>query len=86
MCERDIQLLRPHLWEERESIKIQTDANKGEGGLQSMRTFAYNFLIEDLVHKLLSITTRFFVSFLKIPVLVKISVLKNHVLPLTLKR
>ena len=36
-----------------------------------------NFLIEQLVHKLLATVTRFFVSFIKIPVLLQISVLKK---------
>ena len=35
------------------------------------------FLIEHLVHELLTIVTRLFVSFIKIPVLLQISVLKN---------
>ena len=35
------------------------------------------FSIEYLVHKLLTIVTRFFVSFIKIPVLLKASVLKK---------
>ena len=37
-------------------------------------------LIEHLVHKLLAIINRFFFSFIKIPVLLKMSVLKNYVL------
>ena len=35
------------------------------------------YLIEHLLHKLLTIVTRFLVSFIKIPVWVKISVLKT---------
>ena len=38
-----------------------------------MQTFAYFFLIEPLVHKLLWTITKFMVSFIKTPVLLKIS-------------
>ena len=61
-----------------ESIKMQTYANR-RVFVTSMRTFAYIFLIEYLVHKLLTIVTRFFSSFIKIPVLLKISVLKKPI-------
>ena len=53
------------------SIKMRTYANRGREGVTSMRTFAYNFFfIEHLLHKLLTLVTRF-------PVLLKISVLKK---------
>ena len=45
-----------------------------------MQMFACNFfLIQYLFHKLLIIVNRFFVSFIKIPVLLKISVLKKTI-------
>ena len=52
----------------------------GGGGVMSMWMFPYNcFLIQYLVYKLLVIITRFFVCFIKIPALLKISVLKNYI-------
>ena len=48
----------------------------GEGECISMQMFGYKFLIEYLVHKLFAINTRFFVSFMKTSVLLKISALK----------
>ena len=47
----------------------------------SLRMFAchINFLTKYLVLKLLAIITRFFVGFIKIPALVKISVLRKYI-------
>ena len=53
-------------------------ANRGESGALSMQTFAYKSVY--LVQSLLAIIIRFFVSFIKIPVLFKISVLKERYL------
>ena len=64
---------------------------RGEGEFIKMRTYEpgrrgpscqckRSPLIEHLVHKLLAIINRFFFSFIKIPVLLKMSVLKNYVL------
>ena len=50
------------------SIKMRTHVNRGEASVTSVRT---------LVYKLLPIVTRFFVIFIKIPVLQKISVRKK---------
>ena len=61
---------------EGESIKIQICVDR-KRGVTSMPTFAYTFLI---VHKLLIISIRFFVSFIKIHNLLRISVLKNYIL------
>ena len=48
----------------------------------SLRIFAchMNFLSKYLVIKLLAIITRFFVGFIKMPALLKISVLRNYIL------
>ena len=55
-------------------------ANRGRGWvLHKCKRSHIIFLIEYLVHKLLTTVTRFFVSFIKIPVLLKISVLKNYI-------
>ena len=53
-------------------------ANREESGALSMQTFAYKSVY--LVQSLLAIIIRFFVSFIKIPVLFKISVLKERYL------
>ena len=61
---------------------VHENANvcKREGDVTSMQILVYIFLIEYLVHKLLAIVTRLFVSFIKIPVLLyKISVPKKLV-------
>ena len=75
-----IQLLRSHLGVqgERAPTKIQMYVNRGETGALSMQTFAYKSVY--LVQSLLAIIIRFFVSFIKIPVLFKISVLKERYL------
>ena len=67
------------------STKMQTYAKRDRGGVTSMRTLAYiYFLIKYLIHKLLTIVTRFCVSFIKIPVLLKICFKKLY-LALVLK-
>ena len=59
------------------SIKMRMYANRGRG-CHVMRKFAYNFFrIKYLVHKLLAIVTRFFITFIKISVLFKMPFLKN---------
>ena len=47
----------------------------------SLRMFASRiiFFKQVIVHKLLAIITRFFIGFVKIPALLKISVLKNYI-------
>lgn len=60
----------------RGSIKMQTYANRRDGGFVSMQTLHIIFFIELLFNKLLRITTRFSVSFTRIPVLL-ISLLKK---------
>ena len=56
---------------------MQIDANWGGGGeVMSMQTFTCNlFLIKYLVHKLLAIIAKLFVSFSKVPVLLYFFVL-----------
>ena len=56
---------------------MRTYVDKGRGHQISTNVYIQIFLIEYLVHNLLIIVTRFFVSFIKIPVLLKISVLKK---------
>ena len=56
---------------------MQIDANWGGGGeVMSMQTFTCNlFLIKYLVHKLLAIIAKLFVSFSKVPILLYFFVL-----------
>ena len=56
------------------SIEIQMYIN---GERVSHSRNVHIFLVEYLVHKLLTIVTRFFANFIKIPVLLKTSVLKK---------
>ena len=59
------------------SIKMRTYANRGRGVSHQCERSHIFFLIEYLVHKRVTIVTRFFVSFIKIPVLLKRTILKK---------
>ena len=58
-------------------IKMGTYVNKGTRVSHQCECSHIIFLTEYLIHKPLTIVTRFFVSFIKIPVLLKISALKK---------
>ena len=58
-------------------IKMGTYVNKGRRVSHQCERSHIFFLTEYLIHKLLTIVTRFFVRLIKIPVLLKISVLKK---------
>ena len=69
--EGGIQVLHLQLLGEGEFMKMQMYAKQGEGVISRQMSAYYIFLIEHLIHKLLTIVTRFFVSFIKILVLLK---------------
>ena len=56
---------------------IPKDKERGSGGLVNENHCILFILIQYLVHKLLGVVTRFFVSLIKVPTLLKISVLKK---------
>ena len=84
-----IQLLRSHLGGEMRTCANRRRVGGGGGGVVTsmrMRMLAYKFfLIEPLVHKLLTTVTIFFLSFIKIPALLKVSVLRFNISRLCLR-
>ena len=71
--------IHSHLGVRESSLKRKLYANGEEGGVsQCESSHIMFFIIEHLVHKLHRVITRFFVSFVKILVLLKLSVAKTY--------
>ena len=60
---------------------IPQDKERGSGVLANANHCILFISIKYLVHKLLGVVTRFFVSLIKVPTLLKISVLKKNIFP-----
>ena len=60
---------------------MRTYGNRGKGDyVTAIICFPYKFFLSKyLLHKLRAIFTRFFVGFVRISALLKISVLRNHI-------
>ena len=59
------------MWTPSKYKRMRTEGEGGGGVSQQCERSHINFLIEYLVHKLLTIVTRIFASFIKMPVLLK---------------